>query len=437
MEFLTEEWMTESMQALGFDTAKRLFKGLTDIIVTAREQKRYTTKELMSTGISNLILKETGLNVVVIAGTDASINAWAVPPDLKQNHALIAGPFQEYYNGKGAVKQLSKFGGRITGQVDDVSGTVNGDLSKIKLKIGITGGALRGPSERAEGKSLEEIRALSSTLYPEEAAALLLHELGHLWSYFRYMTVEVWVNQVLSTAFRAVSEAKEDNVKIALYKNAKEALGVEVDVESLVAADQQETYLVFSRAHQAKMRSSTGGYVYDMTSYESLSDQFATRHGAGKYLSTGLNKIHRMTWDAATLNTFQHVALQGVLLMSMIGVSVLVPAIGVYIVMILIALGRPDADTYDTATVRLKRIKEQMIDQLKHGGEQSIAEEITVVDAIIQELNDKRSFYEFLFTTFIPTGRAERKQRDFQRKLEELTHTDLAWMQQRLGLTRS
>jgi len=421
-----------SLQALPFKNNKRLYEALVTMVVKLRTDRNYTARGFKDAGFTQIVKAETGMQVTIAVEPVSFFNAWASPPDLKQHHSLIAGPFDVFYRGEEGIRLLRKSKGIIKGTVDDRIGKVGGSFSDIPLKIGITFGALYGDPERARDVALEDVRKNIKQLYPEEAVMIIMHELGHLYQYFRYIVSQVTFNQVMTTANRLATEQTDRVKHVEIYKEAASVLKVDVDPDALAGRSPQEIYLVFVRADRQRMRSGDGSEIYDMVSFESLADQFAIRAGDAVYHSTALEKMSKLDNDPATRSMFAHVFIETISLIVLIGINVVVPGAIVITLMLLLLIGRPDVDTYDNAEVRIRRIKEQMIDQLRHTNEARLVEDIKAVDEALNSMSAKREFYLFLYQTLSPSGRAERTQALFQRKLEEMTHSDIVWYSRRL-----
>jgi len=191
------------------------------------------------------------------------------------------------------------------------------------------------------------------------------------------------------------------------------------------SSNKETVYTVLVSNHIQQVRSELGSNVYDQRGFEHLADQYAARQGAGKPLVTALAKMNRRHPSRYSTPLF--------LVMEALKISLLAmsPVILGPIVPLVLLLGYdPTNKIYDDPEARMKRIRHELISGMKDRTlsterKKDLTKDLEVIDATLAEYQDRRSFYEYLYTTFLPGMRNQQKRMKQQQELEALANNEL------------
>jgi hypothetical protein len=91
--------------------------------------------------------------------------------------------------------------------------------------------------------------------------------------------------------------------------------------------------------------------------------------------------------------------------------------------------GRGDG-TYDQPGARFKRVRNQIVENLKNkelskDDHERLTADMTLIDDVLKDVNDRRQLVGVLWDSLVPSGRKARKQELLQRQLEDLVANDL------------
>lgn len=383
-----------------------------------------------------VIKKYTG---IVFEFEDSNFGPAVYVPRLKQHifdddkelseFQLFISEFDLNYDIRRAMKALDK--DVLDGTVDLRNSKVTGVFSDIKCKMFLPRNYI-GNMKYAD----------------EELAAVILHELGHVFTGFEYLSRSASTNQALSIMLRVMDKTVNFEDRKIIFGKAKDKLKLDDDAYKLIE-DQKDpqlvTMVVMNEAIQ-KSKSELGQSVYDVVSCEYLADQFAARHGAGKYLVTALDKIIG-AGDGTGSNTYFNMFFAAVLSLNVlfIGAMAVAPVIiSFFVIMLGFSIARSHTEVsfiYDNTYTRYSRIKQQMVQRLKSTDITSdekkvIVQYIEEIDPIIKkhitENNVKlRNKLAFFFSS--------KHKRDFeymslQKDLELIGNNDLYLMSEKLKL---
>lgn len=398
----------------------RLFQELTLAIGKLRKGDSYTTEAILDSDIMNIVRDYTGMRIAF--HVDANYGHACIGlPELDRNHPFIDGYWRAYGHFETGAQIIRAMKGQIKGSVDRTNSKVGGIYSEIQADIYF-------------GKSF-----LQGKMYSDgELAAVLLHELGHLFTYFEYLGTTVHSSHVIAAAAKAVMEIEDQAERAVVLKEAQQVLGVEIpDTDRLSmtpkAARSYATQTVLISAYAEKSRSEMGTNVYDARSCEQLADQFATRHGAGKELVTALDKLYRSYSHRSTLSMAEHVILEvGKMILFLCGLFLLTIPLVLWLL-----VSNPTRKIYDDPQARVRLVRQQLNEELKEKGlpdsrRVALLSDIAICEEIEGSLDDKRTVLEFIWTTVMPSGRAAANQELVQKQVEDLLNNQLFVMSAKL-----
>lgn len=227
---------------------------------------------------------------VIRTRLDASVKIFVVrtpaefslsQPALTRNNALFyktaAG-----HDDKEFVDYAHPFRGVFEGGVDRAKSKLLGDFRNATAQLMLPVQALRG--EIAD---------------PEDWAAGIIHELGHLFSYLEYIDLLTATNMVLLEVARVWSGNYPAKTRATIIDTIEKATGGKVeDKEELIANDDfMAAEGVITNLAFKRIRNELGIEHYDNRMFEFLADQFCARHNCARNQVQLLDKLERnATW---------------------------------------------------------------------------------------------------------------------------------------------
>lgn len=346
-----------------------LFNEITQCIKSMRNL-RNITRERALVGkevdqLKSVIAKHTGLNYTFV---DNGHGFTAYTPILHK-HIFDAGPgmkkftdavddIDHHFNVKKVMEAMNAT--VISGSVDLKGSKVTGFFTKLDCYM-----------------SIPRFMLNDKTYLDEELAALALHEIGHSFTSFEYLSRSVTTNQALSLMLRTMDKTTSYEERNIVFTHAidTEKIKLDADARKLLQANlspESVSMLVINQQIEA-CKSELGASVYDAVSCEYLADQFAARHGAGRYLISVLDKFSGRAGPGSFGDYFQ------IGLYSMFAAATLLtvgaPLLGLITGVGFMLLGSTSQaykaskfDTefiYDNDETRMKRIKHQLVERLK------------------------------------------------------------------------
>lgn len=265
----------------------------------------------------------------------------------------------------------------------------------------------------------------------EEIAAVLLHEIGHLFYYFVCIANMVTRNAALCSLTDYLFNAElAEPERIKLVSKVNSEMDLSVDVSATAAMkSKKEVLLVFFDAECKRLRSETGLDFYDFKTCEYLADQYCTRMGAGMPLATGLSKMGKKYGDKAYRSKQLLVFEDIIAVIANLVLSIFTLGIPLLLVIVTGIISNPLSDRYDNPKDRFLRIKQQLVLKLQltkdANAKKTLLKEIATIDACIKEVHDHLTLYEYVFTNMVGKHRKEIQQQQLQKELESIGMNDL------------
>lgn len=404
------KFINPALESIEFQTGQVFFKELTGAYEELRKNK---TKDLPDDPgvlvLQKIINHHTELNVQVNFGTQGP---GVQVPSVNKNHPLIVDIHRNMVNSGTGLSIVEKSGGVARGSVNLQTGKVSGIFSQILHIIEMPIGYVQG-----------------KTFTCEELAAITLHEIGHLITYYEYMSSALTTNQALAGMSRSwegnATLVERETVLLSVHK----ALNLKTDgIKELAKSSNKKVVeaVVLSQVMQ-KSQSEMGSNIYDMTSWEYLSDQYAARMGAGRHLVTGLDKVMNSVFTPSFRSTPMFLAIEAFKILTTFSALLTFnpfPLIGVMLVT------QPGKDTYDKPEARFLRIRNQIVENQKQKGltpaeRDRLSSDLATVDAIVAHVNDRRDFFTVLWHVFSKDYRNQFRAEQLQKDLELIAANDL------------
>lgn len=415
-----------SLESVNY-VGKDLFTKLSEMVHFLRVDGTYSTDAIKQTLFTDITKKHTGMNVSLsILDFGNSVNAFASLPDLNRNH-----PFMRTYE---YLTIRESEGGRIMqmannktkhGSVNLANGTVGGLYSEYPLTTSVFLGLIK-----------------NTIFTPGEVAAIILHELGHLFTYFQYINTVGYGGMISAIAAKEIAGASTKEERLDRIKQSEKLLGIEkpLNLDADVPQSEGKVQVVLFRNYLTTLASATGTAQYDYRNCEQLADQFATKHGAGRDLVTALDKMYALGGSSSKLSTFSFVLVETAKLLMF--VFALGSGVGAPLALITLILCSPGGHkTYDDPEARVRFIRQQTIAAIQDVKREkrydskildTLIADIEVIDETLATIKDRRTLNQLFWESLPSTSRNLKQQEKAAKQLESLLFNDLVYHSARL-----
>lgn len=387
------------------------FKELSFAIGELRKEK--SQKALQASDLIENLQKTIQHHTGLMVRLDFDMEGPSVDiPHVDRNHPFLAEWMRGFIDDTDVFRAMQKADGIVRGTVDLKTGRASGVFSEILSTIHIP------------------VQFFLTTQYQdEEIAAIILHEVGHLLTYYEFITRTVSTNQVLAAVSRGLANADSAEKRSAVIISAQKALRLkEKGVDELAKSSNAEVVncVIISQLIE-ETRSELGNNIYDITSWEYMADEYATRHQAGRYLVTAFDKVYRNANHKAFRNTGVFIGMEALKLLLL--ASAVIGGIGPMFAIILISADS-DPVNYDSPEARMRRVRNQIVENLKKrdlskADQIRLQEDLAAIDNVAKHVKDRQQFFGALYDFFSPTGRRNKKEIEFQRELEGILNNEL------------
>lgn len=392
-------------QGFGLESIKKqdgsFFEELTNAVAMFRKKADFSDEALKKSTISQIIKKHT--NISVILRTTNSDEFFTVCPTLVPAHALSMGVVHQ-----GTAVDVTGYAKKeLVGKIDPENSKVYGLFAETECPIAIG------------------IKAFKpGYLTDEEIAAFILHEVGHLFVYFQYLSTISYGAAVIGKTTQAFYSSDSFQERVVILKNAQEDLGY-LDgsrIEDLAATPKEGIEVILLAKYFTNLGNKSIVSAYDYRNTEQLADIFAIRQGAGVYLSSGMDKIHRLYGDYGASSFVANMLTEtGKFLNSLVRNKGFLAFL----------LTMPRAERYDNPIDRIQFIKIQLIEDLKNipkGDNETrkqLTDSIKLVEETIKDVDYRRDVVRFFHECISIKGKTMQKQKEQQKRLEEFLNNDL------------
>ncbi len=389
----------------------------------------YSPRKFEALNIGAVVRKHTGLNIDIKLDRDLNlVNACALPIILDPNN-----PFLQWIHdiGLGEVaedwtttrKKILPLTKELRGAIDLHHSKVSGVFSKIPTEIYMGAGLWRRAGMTAG-----------------EVAAICLHEIGHVFTFFEMILHTTTTNLTLMCAKRDINKMPSHEERVKLVYDVADALEVKVEnVDKLASPNTAPTdfmaIFMAATSNSGMANTTQHGGKYDLRSSEVAADQWANRHGAGRDLALGLGKMYH--GDVASMPIFIQAFIDIIGLCRWIALVVfgaaMMPALSAIIVLLTLGwlgLADPEFRIYDDPQERLLRLRKDTVHNLKSNLYNAKVREILLadlkqIDEIAAKFKDYRSIMNRLWIFIGSNRRAQYKQMRLEQELENLSNSNL------------
>lgn len=415
---------TISQEAVAFQGGRsKLFNELSARMAMLIDGGKWSQLELDKLKLGDLVLKETGLNIDFRLELNL-VNASALPPVFDVNNPLLD-RFRAYgFDTSESIdeivvsyRKITAFTKELSGSIDRKNARVTGVFSKILNTVRIGSGLW-----------------ITAKLTPEEVAAVILHEMGHVFTFMETLTQTVTLNMALGSATQALAKLDKSEQRLQLIYEVEKTLDVKLD-DAKSLADSKPSDITFQAlflkaAMDKKLHAATNSATYDMRSSEFVADQFAARHGAARALFTGLDKLTTALGSDHRMSTGVWITFQA-LTYSMLFLYLFVsPVTSIIVYTLLFTFMDPETKEYDDPRERFVRIRHDLVQALKDKTlpkptHERIVADIEFIDKAIVGITDRRMLITYIWIALTSGRRHQFNQMRFQQELEQIVNNDL------------
>lgn len=402
-----------------------LFKELSDTFEGLMQLSIVDQNDINQSRLSSVIRKYTGMDVTFTLH-DHTYDAYTHLVQVDKNHVFFHQRSKLICHSTNNYKTEKT---EVVGHVNLKNGTVSGVFSKFPVKIGIGSLFIVG------------IEGEKSAFTADELTAIIIHELGHSFTTFEYLSRTVMTGLVIGSAVRETAGIPNPDERTKVIMKASENANLAVD-EKFIAevlkkhGDKSDVVILSEHVKRSNLLSKTN--VYDARNCEQIADQFAVSHGAGAALGSALEKLHKYSYDINYRNTFMYVTIEVIKVISFMFLgSVLFSAFGLLgmgLGLIVLISDVASHKIYDDPKDRLIFIKRQMVDDLKKLNYekiknkpliQNMLDSISEIEDRIEDVKDRKPFTTAFYDAVTPWGRNREQQEAKAKQLEEVLNNDL------------
>lgn len=395
-----------------------------------------------------VVKKFTGLKTDV-TWEEFDMNAYVATPIVDANSPIFQAIHQYYEPGTtGTDYFVQKKGSAFN--LDPKTGRVSGTITEEKFTVG-----------------MPAITYRNGRLTSEELAATLLHELGHIFSMLECLDKTCSSNAVLTELDQRLRSGLEPKERAVVLEKAGKALGFERDViEDATKTNNDKVALTIYIGNTLRnIRTSSGDSFFDINTWETLADQYAARHGAGKALVTGLDKGHTgnvsdrdiksgisyflfevlkvmrmvlMLGNGLPATVLSGGGLAGVLIgatsLAAGGLPFLLYGALAAIIGLAAIITTPSGDgTYAAPLERLTRVRQQLVEQIKRmqvktaprSVQQQLLADIATIDEVLAAYKQSSDWFNTVAGFLSSSFKNRHASAKFQKELESLAMNDL------------
>lgn len=412
------------LESIHFQNDK-FFRELELVFDALKKEKAENLADSAHAGwLSKVIKNHTNLTVSFEIGDDGP--AVAVP-ELNKNNPVIQNFNHEFASSADGIRLINTSTSAVRGSVNLKSGKVSGIFADMENRMIWPKSMIKGTKYTAA-----------------ENAAACLHEVGHLFTYCEFMSRSVTTNQAMAGLHKALLNAGTPDERETVLISVKQALKLrELDATELAKEKNNAVVeMVVISNVVAETQSELGTNIYDLNTWEYLSDQYATRNQAGKDLVTVLDKLYRSAGNISFRSTSTYLALEA-LKATLLIAGILAPSIGILswftqfairvgfmVGLSMVATDGMGDGTYDRPGVRLKRIRNQVVEEMKNKKlkpdyAQQLAEDLQAIDDILAAVNDREQLLGKLWNLFSSNSRKRLSQEALAKELEGIASNEL------------
>lgn len=424
--------MSIVQESIAFQNGK-LFEELTEAVTKLSELsgsdlpdiKFFTSDE--AANLLALLKRHTGITFNLFNGEEEGPSMR--PPNIGYNHLFVNDyskhvkkwltDFDSFKDVRSLVNALEQ--PIVSGTVDLKNAKVSGVFGEMEIGLFMP----------------RSIFLKNGPITDAEVAAIILHEVGHAFTYMEFLSRSVTTNQALAGMVRALDDSIPSDKRELVFITGAKLLSMtkeQTDALSRAKSKNEVSYIVLDAAVRESV-SELGVSIYDAVSCEYLADQFATRFGAGRELVTSLDKFRRNSGWEKWEKPSGYYLVSAIKLVASLGEVIFksIMTFGMIWLVLLFSNVRSQSKRgfiYDKDKSRFLRIKHQNIERLKDKDisleeKNKLIANNETIDMVCKYYNDNLTAIEKLAYYFRPEYRNAHKYEILQKDLELMASSDL------------
>lgn len=368
-----------------------------------RKIRKVEQSDFRKSDVAKITKQYTGLTIDLDAPN--MVNAYVYIPNVDANNPMIT-PFQGELIGVGAAKKQIKAKGFFAGGINLDKHMVYGDIANIKHTIAVGSPLLSKGSEFSV----------------DEAMAIYLHEVGHLFAYYEFMFRFARTNAIMVDATERLMGTHESEQRQIIVRKLEGEYNVKFDNEELLvnAKEPKDVQVVVMSTLSNDRFDQLGWDRYAVRSMEAMADQFPARLGLEAATVTGVAKLIRK-YDYAATSTILYMIFQIIGLMQKAAFPPLL--------ILFLFLAVVGEDVYDRPETRLKVVRKRLVARIAKARDantkKALLAELKTIEDASKGISDRKDILEYVAKTLIPGARRGWRKIDVQKALEELAVSDL------------
>jgi hypothetical protein len=409
-------------ESIAFQTGA-FFKELTSTIKDLRASGLYKPEEMgkYAVRLEQCIYKHSGITTSIRFLADYD-NDFVLIPALTKGHVLNSTDWAKFVEKHYNADVHSFLDLERKGWIDPANSRVGGAFSDIVFKTYLGNNDM-----------------ISKKYTPEESASVVLHEVGHAYTFLQFLADTVIVDTVMQRTYQELMDGNPDKKVKMIVTKAADAMQIENRdwLQSITDGTDKDTAIkVLASAAFIEPRKMDNKRFFSQDACEELAEIFAIRHGAGRALMTMRSKTKYVSYSYHYLRDIAWGLLGA-------AITPLIPVIGLTIVCAFLfsifsklgsqlgfaVLAKEDVTSFkQTAT----KIRNQFVEQIKTTKLPKqelleIIESINLTDKTIQGyVGDFEPDLMMRFLDMFRRGKMEaRNSREYTDKLERLSANDL------------
>lgn len=378
--------------------------------------------------LSGIVEKRTGLKTLFLLREGYDCNA--EPPLLDASNPFYhhVKPVSEREEIAARFQRALRLATEVQAWVDLPAGRVHGVFANLTNRVYI-------------GYSI----LMDLTFTSEEVAAIIVHELGHLFSFYETMGYTTASNMVVTTATDALSGVQEHSQRLRIISQATSAYKAkppqEITEETSTEVVKALLMQTLEQAEQdrARMFAADKSNRYNTRSIEFMADQFAVRMGCAVPLASAQHRLAQrasLTYTLRSQYRTTYYAMQAcrmamfALLLTPVMVPTVIGAPVAIAVSLLYANDAANSDDRADPGERIGQMAHDLVQLLKDNklskqSRKQILDDLETINALRDVIKKQSGIFRFLHRNILPYGRRQAKIRDFQKGLEDLINNPL------------
>ncbi|MGI9211350.1 MAG: hypothetical protein ACR2HF_02660 [Methylococcaceae bacterium] len=449
-----------SMETINFqydDTGKRMEAIFSELVEFVKRKYQETGKcdktikilerTQFSKELSEFCMNRFGLRIM-FDFSNTSGGPFVEPMAINASHVFI----DDFWRGEA----IDDWEYKITKELIDRKGTI--DLKEAKVT-----GIFSYRQHRLAMNIVDLVINFNATV--PQLVAVCLHEIGHIFTWYEYSDRLTSTNQILANLATEIRTENRPEKREYWFRELSDKTNKPLQEFEDVVHEKNRTILGFKLAqiYLEHVCSQMPNEAYDRTASEQIADNFAARFGYGRYIVEFLQIMHEANGSPETSRIMRiFVFLQEVLFLVLIAASIFILITGLVALIVtnfigavamifylfamcMMVVGAGDSYrdmTYDDLKIRYKRVRQQLIQQLKDtqlsdGTVHTLIEQIKQIDKVDKRATEYGGLLNTISNILFKSNRDAHYEIRIQQLIEDLAHNDLYMKSAQLRLTAS